>query len=237
MTINQFLPAFTDNFKKRLSSTSFVFAFARTISYQALSTCLSISSKSFTSHFRAALLIDSMKSVFVIRSEPILARARSRTQSIINLKPSSSLSVSSWDAQDEICSVRLEMSEAEFFLIFPSLVINSLLHSSKPPSSPRALPMLPPESLEARRASSGDIPARSLRTPATRSSGKALNSTVWHLDLRVERRESGREVTRIITESGGGSSRVFRNALWALWFILSDSSTITTLNLPSNGLR
>ena len=88
--------------------------------------------------------------------------------------------------------------------------------------------MLPPDIFETSSVSFSpgfSFSRNSLTCPASRG----WKTTDWHLDLIVGMSRSASVVMRIMTELGGGSSRVFRNAFWALKFILCAPSIMKTL--------
>ena len=85
-------------------------------------------------------------------------------------------------------------------------------------------------------ASSPGTPCRSDRTRATSAAESRPNLSCEHRDRIVGSSISGRDVTRMNTDAGGGSSRLFSSAFSASSVRRSASSTITTRQRPSNGL-
>ena len=71
---------------------------------------------------------------------------------------------------------------------------------------------------------------------AISASGSGSNRTTWHRETIVSSWTSAEVPIRISTAPGGGSSRVFKNALAASSFRSSASSRIATLRMPRAGL-
>src|SRR6266852_2751939 len=100
-----------------------------------------------------------------------------------------------------------------------------------------ARPRLPPEVRDNNCASAADNFFSSIKRVSIASRGIGAKRIVWQRERIVGKSAVGFEVVMIRCDVGGGSSRVFSNALAAWSFILSASSTIKTRAAPSNGRK